>query len=160
MVHCCGKLVIWQCQSCDLIVAWKFLSAGPKIRPKFTRPFSSLDHGGGVWARDYCVLVWVILSSQPYMYMYVTVVQSASGGNLVSLWLPVWSTLHLGDGKSQKPPLYMYWSLACRNKNSVFCVITTWILYYYHSPNCLAPSILLFDILLTSNFSVNFSIGY
>ena len=32
---------------CNLIGAWKFLSAGPRIRPKFTRPFSSLEVGSG-----------------------------------------------------------------------------------------------------------------
>ena len=47
MLHSCGRLVVWQCQSCDLIDAWKFLSAGPRILPKFTRLFSSLKVGSG-----------------------------------------------------------------------------------------------------------------
>ena len=47
MLHSCGKLVIWLSQSCDLIGAWKFLSAGPRILPKFTRPFSSSRVGSG-----------------------------------------------------------------------------------------------------------------
>ena len=47
MLHSCGKLVIWLSQSYDLIGAWKFLSAGPRILPKFTRPFSSSRVGSG-----------------------------------------------------------------------------------------------------------------
>ena len=34
-------------QSCDLIGMCKFLSAGPRILPKFIRPFSSLEVGSG-----------------------------------------------------------------------------------------------------------------
>ena len=30
---------------CNLIGAWKFLSAGPRILPKFTRPFSGVGSG-------------------------------------------------------------------------------------------------------------------
>ena len=34
-------------QNCDLIGAWKFLSTGPRIPVKLTRPFSSLEVGSG-----------------------------------------------------------------------------------------------------------------
>ena len=47
MLHSCGKLVMWLSQSFDLIGAWKFLSAGLRILPKFIRPFSSLEVGSG-----------------------------------------------------------------------------------------------------------------
>ena len=45
---------------CNLIGAWKFLSGGPRILPKFTRSFSSRE--GGVWVRDYTM---DSLASQP-----------------------------------------------------------------------------------------------
>ena len=47
MLHSCGKLVMWLSQSCDLTGTWKFLSAGPRSLPKFTRLFSSLEVGSG-----------------------------------------------------------------------------------------------------------------
>ena len=51
MLHSCGKLICHVTeQSCDLIGMWKFLSVGPRILPKYTRPFSSLEMHG-VWGR-------------------------------------------------------------------------------------------------------------
>ena len=50
MLHPCGKLVIWQCQSCDLTIVHGN-SAGPRIWPKFTRSLFLL--GGEVWAWDW-----------------------------------------------------------------------------------------------------------
>ena len=47
MLHSCSKLVMLLSQSCDLIGTWKILIAGPRILPKFIRPFSSLQVGPG-----------------------------------------------------------------------------------------------------------------
>ena len=44
-------------QSCNLIGALKFLSSGPRILSKFTRPYSSLEVGSGDETRGY-VCVW------------------------------------------------------------------------------------------------------
>ena len=46
-LHSCGKLVMTEPKLPYLIGAWKFLSAGPRILPKFTRPFSSSRVGSG-----------------------------------------------------------------------------------------------------------------
>ena len=59
MLHSCGKLVMWLSQSCNLIGAWKFLSAGPRILPKFTRPFSSSRVGS--WDETTSSAFWSLL---------------------------------------------------------------------------------------------------
>ena len=50
MLHSYGKLVMWPYQSWDLIGTWKLLHTEPRIWPKFIGPLSLLE--GEVWGKD------------------------------------------------------------------------------------------------------------